>query len=126
MKESIESIYSRQRQPRGLRRGLLLILAVLAVIFFSSRTVLSYYIDSLWFGSLGYAEVFRKTISMQWLVFAAFFAATFFILYGWFLALARAYQSRLVFWSALGVSAEQVQFAASDVSPFPFHFAVCG
>src|ERR1700686_1327564 len=86
-----ESIYLRQRQaPR--RRLLLIIFAVLAVIFFSSRTVLSYYVDALWFGSLGYAEVFRKTISLQWLVFAVFFAATFFVLYGWFLALWRTDQ----------------------------------
>ena len=74
----------------------LIIFAVLAVIFFSSRTVLSYYVDALWFGSLGYAEVFRKTISLQWLVFAAFFAATFFVLYGWFLALWRTYQPHLL------------------------------
>src|ERR1700675_1560461 len=93
-----ESIHLRQRvqtRPRG-RRLLLLIFAVLAVIFFSSRTVLSYYVDALWFGSLGYAEVFRKTISLQWLVFAVFFAATFFVLYGWFLALWRAYQPHLL------------------------------
>src|ERR1700675_675577 len=93
-----ESIHLRQRvqtRPRG-RRLLLLIFAVLAVIFFSSRTVLSYYVDALWFGSLGYAEVFRKTISLQWLVFAVFFAATFFVLYGWFLALWRTYQPLLL------------------------------
>src|SRR3981081_3727607 len=88
-----EAIYLLQR-PR--RRVLLLIFAVLAVIFFSSRTVLSYYVDALWFGSLGYAEVFRKTISLQWLVFASFFAATFLILYGWFLALWRTYQPNLL------------------------------
>jgi uncharacterized protein len=90
-----ESIYLRQRQPPR-RRVLLLIFAVLAVIFFSSRTVLSYYVDALWFGSLGYAEVFRKTISLQWLVFAGFFAATFFVLYGWFFALWRTYQPHLL------------------------------
>jgi hypothetical protein len=110
MKESIESIYSRQRQqPRGRRRVLLLIFAVLAVIFFSSRTVLSYYIDFLWFGSLGYAEVFQKTISLQWLVFAAFFAATFLILYGWFLALARGNQSRLLGTGPIFVGGRQLR-----------------
>ena len=90
-----ESIHLGHRQPPR-RRVFLLIFAVLAVIFFSSRTVLSYYVDALWFGSLGYAEVFRKTISLQWLVFAGFFAATFFVLYGWFLALWRAYQPHLL------------------------------
>ena len=90
-----ESIYLRQRQPPR-RRVFLLIFAVLAVIFFSSRTVLSYYLDALWFGSLGYAEVFRKTISLQWFVFAVFFAATFLVVYGWFFALWRAYQPHLL------------------------------
>ncbi|HTG28734.1 MAG TPA: UPF0182 family protein [Methylomirabilota bacterium] len=90
-----ESIHLRQRPPRR-RRVFLFIFAVLAVIFFSSRTVLSYYVDALWFGSLGYAEVFRKTISLQWLVFAVFFAGTFLILYGWFLVLWGAYQPHLL------------------------------
>src|SRR5260370_22676289 len=45
--------------------------------------------------SLGYGDVFRKTLTLQWTVFAAFFAVTFLFLYGWFLALRRAYQSDL-------------------------------
>jgi uncharacterized protein len=106
-----ESIHLRQRvqtRPRG-RRLLLLIFAVLAVIFFSSRTVLSYYVDALWFGSLGYAEVFRKTISLQWLVFAVFFAATFFVLYGWFLALWRTYQPLLLGGGAIFVGGRPIR-----------------
>jgi uncharacterized membrane protein (UPF0182 family) len=90
-----ESIHLRQRQPPR-RRIFLIIFAVFAVIVFSSRTVLTYYVDALWFGSLGYAEVFRKTISLQWLVFAGFFASTFFVLYGWFLVLWRTYQPHLL------------------------------
>ncbi len=90
-----EAIHLRLRQ-RPRRRVFLFIFAVLAVIFFSSRTALSYYVDSLWFGSLGYAEVFCERPKPAVAVFAAFFAATFLILYGWFLALRRAYQSRLL------------------------------
>jgi uncharacterized protein len=90
-----ESIYLRQPQPPR-RRVFLIIFAILAVIFFSSRTVLSYYVDALWFSSLGYAEVFSRTISLQWLVFAVFFAATFLFVYGWFLALWRTYQPHLL------------------------------
>ena len=55
----------------------------------------SYYVDALWFGSLGYADVFWKTLSFQSGVFAAFAAATFLILYGSFLALKRAHRRRL-------------------------------
>ncbi len=39
--------------------------------------------------------MFRKTLTLQWAVFAAFFAVTFLFLYGWFLALRRAYQPDL-------------------------------
>src|SRR5712691_2943905 len=77
---------------RPRRRGrFLLILAVLAGIVFGGRTALSYFVDVLWFGSLGYGHVFWKTLSLQWGIFAAFAAATFLILYGSFLALKRAH-----------------------------------
>ena len=77
--------------PRRRRRRFIIVLVILAVILFSARTALSYYIDVLWFGSLGYGEVFWKTLSLQWGIFAAFAAATFLILYGTFLALKRAH-----------------------------------
>src|SRR5229473_3745373 len=86
-----------QQPPRRFlpRRLFFLVLAILAIVIFSSRTALSYYVDALWFGSLGYGDVFRKTLTLQWAVFAAFFAVTFLFLYGWFLALRRSYQSDL-------------------------------
>src|SRR5271168_1390000 len=84
-----------QPSPRRSRRVFFLVLATLAVFIFSSRTALSYYVDALWFESLGYGEVFWKTRALQWAVFAAFFVVTFLFLYGWFLALKRAYQSDL-------------------------------
>src|SRR5215471_16655084 len=87
MPESIE-----WRRPAPHRRRFLLIATLICIIILGSGTALSYYVDALWFGSLGYGDVFRKTLSFRWAVFAASFAATFFILYGWFLALRRAYQ----------------------------------
>jgi len=84
-----------QQPPRRHRRLFFLVLAIVAIVIFSSRTALSYYIDGLWFGSLGYGDVFRKTLILQWTVFAAFFACTFLFLYGWFLALRWACQSDL-------------------------------
>src|SRR5271168_2665032 len=81
--------------PPRRRRRFFLILGVLAVIFFGGRAALSYYVDVLWFKSLGYGDVFWKTLSLQWGVFAAFAAATFLILYGSFLALKRAHLSDL-------------------------------
>ncbi len=88
MPNSIE--WPRSHRPRRSRRFLLLIIALIAVIAFGGRTALSYYVDVLWFSSLGYGGVFWKTLSLQWAVFAVFTAATLFILYGSFLALKRA------------------------------------
>src|ERR1700674_3235491 len=84
----------RPARPRH-RRRLLVVLAIVAVIFFGGRAALSYYVDLLWFRSLGYAEVFFKTLSLQSEVFAVFAAATFVILYGSFLALKRAHLADL-------------------------------
>jgi len=88
MHESID--WPRTHPPRR-RRRLLLILAVLAGVVFGGRTALSYYVDVLWYGSLGYGDVFWKTLNLQWGIFAAFAAATVVILYGSFLALRRAH-----------------------------------
>jgi uncharacterized membrane protein (UPF0182 family) len=78
------------RQARR-RRRFFLIVAILVGIVFGGRAALSYYVDVLWFGSLGYGHVFWKTLSLQWGIFLAFTAATFLILYGSFLALKRAH-----------------------------------
>jgi uncharacterized membrane protein (UPF0182 family) len=97
MPESIDwppPTHPRMYPPRR-RRLFLLILAVFAAIFFGGRNALSYYVDVLWFKSLGYEDVFWKTLSLQWGVFAAFAATTFVILYGSFLALKRIHLSDL-------------------------------
>ncbi|MGD1022620.1 MAG: UPF0182 family protein [Candidatus Sulfotelmatobacter sp.] len=90
MSESIDWPPPLLGRPRR-RRRFLLALVVLAVIFFGGRAVLSYYVDVLWFRSLGYEGVFWKTLNLQWEIFAAFAAATFLMLYGSFVALKRAH-----------------------------------
>src|SRR6202790_3719064 len=94
MPESIDWPPTPAARPRR-RRRLVLILAVVAVIFFGGRSALSNYVDLLWFRSLGYGDVFWKTLSLQWGIFTAFAAATFLILYGSFLALKRAHLADL-------------------------------
>jgi uncharacterized membrane protein (UPF0182 family) len=94
MPESIDwPIKTQPARPR--RRAIIFLIFVLAVIVFGARTALSYWVDLLWFNSLGYGEVFWKTCGLQWGVFAAFFAVTFVILYGAFLALKRAHSTDL-------------------------------
>jgi uncharacterized membrane protein (UPF0182 family) len=77
--------------PPHRRRHFLLILIILSVVVFGGQAALSYYVDALWFGSLGYEDVFRKTLTFRWAAFAIFAAATFAVLYGTFLALKRAH-----------------------------------
>ena len=72
------------KRPRG-RRILLVLLVLTAGIVVGGRTALSYWVDLLWFKSLGYGDVFWKTWTLQWGIFAVFATATFFILYGAFL-----------------------------------------
>ena len=78
--------------PRRRRGGLLwiVIAGLVLVAVLSFRTVISWYVSNLWFGSLGYADVFWRSLRIQWEVFAVFTALTFVLLYGWCLILVRA------------------------------------
>jgi uncharacterized protein len=89
MQEFVE--LPRTHSPRRRSGFFLLLLAVLVVFLLGGRTALSYYVDVLWFESLGYGDVFWKTLGLQWRIFVAFAAATFLIVYGSFLALKRAH-----------------------------------
>jgi uncharacterized membrane protein (UPF0182 family) len=76
---------------RPRRHTFIFLIGALLIIVFSSRTAISYWVDLLWFRSLGYADVFWKTRVLEWGIFAAFAAATFLVLFGAFLALKRAH-----------------------------------
>src|SRR4051812_36507707 len=76
---------ARSSKPR--RRGRLLLLALVAAIVFGGGTMLSYYVEALWFESLGYGDVFWKTLNVEAMVFVGFAAVTFVVLYGSYLAL---------------------------------------
>src|SRR5947207_501513 len=82
-----------QRRPR--RRGRLVLFAIVAAIVLGGGTALSYYVDALWFGSLGYAAVFWKTLNLQAAVFTEFATLTFVVLYGGYLALKPAHLADL-------------------------------
>ncbi|MGC2325419.1 MAG: UPF0182 family protein [Candidatus Sulfotelmatobacter sp.] len=113
MPHSIDWPRLRPSQPRHSR--FVLILVVLAVIFFGGRAALSYYVDVLWFRSLGYGDVFWKTLSLQWEVFAAFAGATLLILYGSFLALKRAHLSDLPEGHTIIIGGQQVRLPVEPV-----------
>ena len=94
MRDSIDWPLQTQ-PPRTRRRTLLFLIAIIAVVAFGSSTALSYWVDLLWFRSLGYAEVFWKTFGLKWGIFAAFAAVTFLILYGAISAVKRAHSADL-------------------------------
>ncbi len=73
----------RRSSPR--RRGRLVLLAIVIALFVSASTTVSYYVDALWFTSLGYGDVFWRTLDFQGAAFAGFFLVTFLAIYGSFL-----------------------------------------
>ncbi len=80
---------------RPARRGRVLILAVIALVVFGGGTALTYYVDALWFSSLGFLDVFWKSLNIEAAVFLAFGGVTFAALFGSFLALKPAHLGEL-------------------------------
>jgi uncharacterized membrane protein (UPF0182 family) len=76
-------------RSRGLRFFLILVGIFVVIIF--GRSLLSYFVDLLWFRSLGYGSVFSTTLLLEWTIFVLFAVATFAILYGCFVALRRTH-----------------------------------
>jgi uncharacterized membrane protein (UPF0182 family) len=71
----------------GRRRLGLLFLLVLLLLLFGGGALLSYYVEALWFGSLGYGDVFWRTVNLRGTVFALSSGLTFVALFGAFRAL---------------------------------------
>ena len=101
--------------PRRSRRGLLIFLAVIALVLFGSRTGLSYFVDALWFRSLGYGEVFWKSAGLQWGIFAGFAVATFVVLYGAFWLLRRAHRDDMPSGHTIFVNGQPIKLSVEPV-----------
>jgi uncharacterized membrane protein (UPF0182 family) len=110
MQDSVD--WPRRRPSRG---RVFVAFILFLILLFSSRTALTYYVELLWFGSLGYADVFRRSLSLQWETFALFFAATFVILYGWFLILRRAYEADLLSGSVIFIGGRPVKLPVERI-----------
>ena len=94
MPDSIDwPIPAKSSRPR--HRGLVLLLIAIAIVVFGSRTSLSYWVDLLWFRSLGYSDVFLKSRGLAWGIFAPFGIVTFAYLLGAFSAFKRAHLADL-------------------------------
>jgi uncharacterized membrane protein (UPF0182 family) len=104
----VHPIIDLPRRTRRPNRIFFILIAVVLVVLVGSNTALSWFVDSLWFGSLGYREVFWKSWALEWGAFLAFFAATFVILYGWFLVLWQMHQSDLPHDRAIQIGSQQL------------------
>jgi len=93
MHETID--YPRRPASRGGRRAFIVLVLLVVLILFAGRSIVSYWVDLLWFRSLGYASVFWKTLGLEWGTFAVFAVLTFLILYGVTLALRHAHGAGL-------------------------------
>src|SRR5438045_8248869 len=74
-----------RRPSRG--RGRLFALVAAGLLLLSAGTALSYYVDALWFASLGVGDVFWRTLNIQARIFSGFTILTFLVLYGGFTVL---------------------------------------
>jgi len=86
----------------------ILLLAVLVSVVLVGGWGLSYYVDALWFESLGYKSVFLTRLALQVAAFAGFALVTFLVLYGAFLALKLAGLDQLV-GSAIFINRQRVE-----------------
>jgi uncharacterized membrane protein (UPF0182 family) len=75
-----------QPKPWRLRLAVYLPIALIVLVIIGGRAAISYWVDLLWFDSLGFAPVFWKTFGLEWGTFAAFAVLTFLVLFGAFLA----------------------------------------
>jgi uncharacterized membrane protein (UPF0182 family) len=74
-------------RSRRRRSGRYALLAVLGIVILGGGTAASYYVDALWFESLGLASVFWTRLELKAATFGAFALVTFLVVYGVFRAL---------------------------------------
>ena len=104
--------------PRRRNRKFLFLFAIIGVVLLGSRTVLSYWVDLLWFRSLGYGDVFLRTLILQWGIFIGFAAATFIILYGAFSLLKRAHFDELPLSHTIFLGGQELNLSVKPVLSF--------
>src|SRR5436305_14778885 len=97
----------RRSAPR--RRMRWAVFAIAVVLLISASTTLSYYVDALWFDSLGYSQVFWTTLNFQAAAFAGFALVTFATIYGAFLFFKPASLSNLTSGGTILINGQPVK-----------------
>jgi uncharacterized protein len=102
------------KAPARQRRIRIFLLAVLALSVLGGSTTLSFYVDALWFESLGYASVFWTRLNLQFAAFGAFALVTFAVLYGAYLTCKPAQLSELI-GGTIRINGQSVKLAVESV-----------
>src|SRR5215216_6656487 len=66
--------------PRKRRTWLIVTVVILLAVFLFGSQIINIYIDSLWFSSLGYSDVYWYKFRLGSLLFIIFFILTFLII----------------------------------------------
>ncbi|WP_433968408.1 UPF0182 family membrane protein [Tunturiibacter gelidiferens] len=97
------------------RRGIIFLAALALGVLLCGRIGLSYWVDLLWFQSLGYGEVFWKSLGLQIADFVFFAGTTFLILYGAFSAIRRSHEADLPRAHAIVIAGEPISLSVQPV-----------
>ncbi|HTF67786.1 MAG TPA: UPF0182 family protein [Edaphobacter sp.] len=100
----------RRRSSRWSRR-LLLLIALAFGIFLAGRIALSYWVDLLWFQSLGFGDVYWKTMGLQIATFIVFAVVTFLFLYCAFSAIRRSHQADLPNFHSIVIAGQPISLS---------------
>ncbi len=79
---------------------------------------MSYFVDALWFRSLGYGAVFAKSLSLEWGIFAIFATITFVVLYGTFALLGRSHAGDLPSGHTILIGGQPLKLSVAPVLRF--------
>jgi hypothetical protein len=75
------------------------------------RIALAYWVDLLWFASLGFGDVFWKTLGLQTGISTGFAVVTFILLYGAFSVIRRTHQAYLPRAHCVVIAGQQVSLS---------------
>ncbi len=110
-----ETIDAPDLNPRRSRRPFFLLLVILFALFIASRTLISYWVDLLWYQSLGYGSVFWKTAGLESAAFAVFTGVSFVLLYAAFTVIRKSHEADLPSAHAMVIGGRTVNLSVGPV-----------
>ncbi len=102
---------SHDRNAPGKRRAIIIAAAILFFLFIAGRFLLSYWVDLLWFDSLGFGSVFWKTLTLEAVVFKIVILLTFAILFVAFRVIRETHQGDFPTGHSILIAGRPVNFS---------------